>query len=212
MLVMRAIAVREDIRDLILNAADRLLARYGFRKMTMDDLAQEVGIGKGTIYLHFSSKEEIVLSHVDRIVDCLKEKLQAIARGEGTPAARLQRMILTRVLFRFDSVQHYTESMSDLLTAIRPALLARRRHHFDQEGRIFAEVLEEGRLAGTIVFRDAIATAHSMLLATNSLLPYSLSARELGKRKDVEEQTTRIANLLLNGLVSRNPRRAATHQ
>jgi len=54
---MKAIAVREDISDLILDAADRLLARYGYKKMTMDDLAQEVGIGKGTIYLHFSTKE-----------------------------------------------------------------------------------------------------------------------------------------------------------
>ena len=34
----------------------------------MDDLAREVGIGKGTIYLHFRSKEELALSHIDRIV------------------------------------------------------------------------------------------------------------------------------------------------
>ena len=59
---MRAIAVREDISDLILDAADRLLARYGYRKMTIDDVAKEVGIGKGTIYLHFKSKEEIALA------------------------------------------------------------------------------------------------------------------------------------------------------
>ena len=44
---MGAVAVREDVHDLILDAADRLLARYGYRKMTMDDLAREVGIGQG---------------------------------------------------------------------------------------------------------------------------------------------------------------------
>ena len=44
---MRAIAVQKNIREIILDAADRLLARYGYKKMTMDDLAQEVGIGKG---------------------------------------------------------------------------------------------------------------------------------------------------------------------
>ena len=82
---MRAIAVREDICDLILDAADRLLARYGF-KMTMEDLAQEVGIGKGTVYLHFSSKEEVALSRVDRVVEHLKTELNSIARSaDRTP-------------------------------------------------------------------------------------------------------------------------------
>ena len=52
-----------------MDATDRLLARFGYKKMTIDDLAQEVGIGKGTVYLHFSSKEEIALSHIDRIIE-----------------------------------------------------------------------------------------------------------------------------------------------
>ena len=85
---MRAIAVREDISDLILDAADRLLARYGYKKMTIDDVAKEVGIGKGTIYLHFKSKEEIALARVDRIVDRLNERLRAIADSNGSAAAR----------------------------------------------------------------------------------------------------------------------------
>jgi TetR/AcrR family fatty acid metabolism transcriptional regulator len=142
---MRSVATREDIRDLILDATDRLLARYGYRKMTMEDLAQEVGIGKGTIYLHFPSKEDVVLSHVDRIVARLKDEFGKIARGGGTPASRLRRMLVLRVMFRFDSVQHYTESLSDLLAALRPGLLARRRRHFEEESEVIAEVLEEGR-------------------------------------------------------------------
>src|SRR5215210_3184555 len=137
---MRSVATREDIRELILDAADRLLARYGYRKMTMDDLAQEVGIGKGTIYLHFPSKEEVVLSHVDRIVERLKVELQRIAGGGGAPAARLRRMLVARVMYRFDSVQHYSESLSDLLAALRPGLLARRRRHFEDEARVLAGV------------------------------------------------------------------------
>ena len=59
-------------RDAILLATDRLLARYGYKKMTIDDLANEVGIGKGSVYLHFSSKEEIALSHIDGIIEKLK--------------------------------------------------------------------------------------------------------------------------------------------
>ncbi|MDT7808705.1 MAG: hypothetical protein QOJ70_2518 [Acidobacteriota bacterium] len=201
--LMRATAAREDIRDLILDATDRLLARYGYRKMTMDDLAQEVGIGKGTIYLHFPSKEEVVLSHVDRIVERLKGELLEIARGVGTPAARLRRMLVMRVMFRFDSVQHYTESLSDLLAALRPGLLARRQRHFEEESEVLARVLRDGRREGVFGFRDGAAAARTLLTATNALLPYSLSARELGGRDDLEVEATRVVDMLLTGLLAR---------
>ena len=96
---MRQIARREDIRDLILDAVDVLLARYGYRKMTMDDVARQVGIGKGTIYLHFPAKEELVLSHIDRIADRIVAKLREIAGSSASRRRRLRRMLVLRVLF-----------------------------------------------------------------------------------------------------------------
>jgi AcrR family transcriptional regulator len=197
---MRAIAVQENIRDIILDAADRLLARYGYRKMTMEDLAQEVGIGKGTIYLHFRSKEEIVLSHVDRIVERVLEPLHAIAESDAAPATKIREMLVTRVMFRFDSVQHYTESISEVLRDLRSALLERRERYFALEAEAIAGVLKEGQRARVFRRRDPEETARALVTATNALLPFSLSTRELGKRKDVEQAVQRIADLLLNGL------------
>jgi AcrR family transcriptional regulator len=47
---MRDVAIRQDIKDLILDAAaDRLLYQFGYQKMTMDNLAQEIGITKRTL-------------------------------------------------------------------------------------------------------------------------------------------------------------------
>jgi AcrR family transcriptional regulator len=192
---------REEIREAILDATDLLLARYGYRKMTMDDIAQEVGIGKGTIYLHFVSKEEVTLSHVDRIVERLKERLWAIARTDADVAIRLRLMLVARVLFRFDSVQHYTQSLNDLLAAVRPKLLARRARYFEEEARVFAEVLDEGARAGVFKVEDALSTAFALLHATNALLPYSLSTSELGEREEIKEKTEQIADLILSGLL-----------
>jgi AcrR family transcriptional regulator len=200
---MAAIAPKSNVRDAILDATDRLLARYGYRKMTVEDIAVEAGIGKGTIYLHFSSKEEVVLSHIDRIVERLNEQLQQIASSDSTPDEKLRRMLLLRVLFRFDSIQHYTQSLNDLLAALRPGLLSRRALYFEAEAKIFADVLTRGRDSGVFHFKDAQASAHALLQATNGLLPYSLSTTELGEREEVELRASDVADLVLVGLLSR---------
>ncbi len=201
---MIAVAKRQDIKDLILDAAERHLDQFGYKKMTMDNLSQEVGIGKGTLYLHFSSKEELVLAHIDRIVYRLLVHLQMIAHGDGSASKRLREMLLTRVLFRFDSVQHYTESLSDLLTDIRSSLLQRREKHFALEAQVFAHVLEQGRKDGSFDVEEIRSTTNAILSATNSLLPYSLSVSELGRRRELEKKISKIADLILTGLIKRS--------
>ena len=197
---MRTTLTPVDIRDAIVDAAERLLARYGYRKMTMDDLAREAGIGKGTTYLHFPSKQEVVLCSIDRIVDRLLGQLREIAQSDDAPDQKVRKMLVTRVLFRFDSVKDYSQGLDDVLRALRPAYLARRQRYFAAEAAVFADVLCAGREGGAFTIEDAPATAHTLLLATNSLLPYSLSPRELGKRRAVEERALRLADLLLDGL------------
>lgn len=197
---MRDSVQTKSTRDAILDATSRLLGRFGYKKMTIDDLAREVGIGKGSIYLHFSSKEEIALSHIDRIIDRLKRNLLAIAAKPMPADERLKLMLVERVLFRFDSVQHYSQSLNDLLAYIRPRLLERRKLYFEEEAKIFARVLEDGRDAGIFDVAVAIETARTILVATNSLLPYSLSTDELGKRNDLRRRTIAIAELILGGV------------
>lgn len=196
-------AVREEIRESILDAVDRLLERNGYKRMKVDDLAAEVGIGKGTIYLHFSSKEDVTLAHIDRIVQRLLVQLNEIAESTATPAIKLRSMLVARVMMRFDSVQHYPESINDLLAELRTNLLARREGHFEAEAAVVARVLEEGRQQKVFDLKIPLATARTLLLATNSLLPYSLSVQELGHRGEIEEKVARIADLLLEGLVRR---------
>jgi AcrR family transcriptional regulator len=199
----------KDLADRILDAADRLLARYGYQKMTIDDLAREVGIGKGTVYLHFRSKEEIVLFRVDRVVRRLVKQLLAIAQSDAPPDVKIRKMLLLRVMFRFDSVQHYTESISEVLRALRSGLLERHQKHFEQEARVFAQVLKEGQDAGVFHTVQGLRTARVLLVATNSLLPFSLSTRELGSRREVESNCKKVADLLVSGLLARPDRKKA---
>ena len=198
---MRQVARRKDIRDLILDAVDVLLAKFGYKKMTMDDVARQVGIGKGTIYLHFPGKEELILSHIDRIAERLVGRLTEIAGSFDSPDRRIRKMLILRVLFRFDSVAHYSQNLSDLLSSIRLALLARREEHFEKEAAVLEDVLREGARLGSLECPDPLTTSRVLVQSTNSLLPFNLSVRELGRREEVEDQVGRIADLLIKGLL-----------
>jgi len=187
-------------REAILDATDKLLARYGYKKMTIDDLAEEVGIGKGSVYLHFTSKEEIALSHIDRIIERLKASLHRIAERPGKADRRIKEMLVERVVFRFDSVQHYSQGLNELLSVVRPKLLERRKRYFNEEAGIIAGVITEGQRDGSFRKGDARDIAMTFLSATNSLLPYSLSAVELGDRTTVADQVKKTADILINGI------------
>jgi AcrR family transcriptional regulator len=178
----------------IIAAADRLLGRHGYRRMTVEDIAREANIGKGTIYLHFPSKEAVILAVINRHIEATLEVLRQLAAGPGPANERLEAMILARVLDRFDRFLPYRESLYEMLAAIRPALLAQRESQLRQEARIFSRVIEE--LGGPP------GAARMLLAATNSYLPYYLSAEALGSRARLRREVSELARLLVAGLAA----------
>ena len=190
----------DQTRDRLLDAAERLLARLGYQKTTMEDLAREAGLGKRTIYLHFAGKEEVMLSTIDRIVERLLDSLREAANSGGPAAERLRRMLRLRVMFRFDSVRDYYQGIDDLFRAIRPAYMARRRVTSPPSPRSSRPCLPRARGRGELAVEDPREASFDLILATNALLPSALGARELGGRAEVEARARRIADLLIDGL------------
>jgi AcrR family transcriptional regulator len=193
-------ALAPDISDRLLDAADRLMAREGYAKMTVESLAREVGIGKGSVYLLYSSKREVALACIDRNAARVRERLAALAASEDSASIRLRAMLHERVMIRFDYAQGHSESLDALLAAFRTELLERRWRQFAMEARLVAEVLERGMDSQEFRRQPALSIAESLITATNALLPFSLSASELGKRSTVAARVDRIIMVMLVGL------------
>ena len=209
---MRASAPRpEQIEETILDAADRLLARGGYQEMTMGDLADESGLAKGVIYLHFPEKSDVILAHIDRIAERVIEGLDRIAASSAAPAEKIRQMIVFRVMYRFDSVQHYPENVAEVVHDLGALLLEQRERHFAAEARILTKVLEQNEGLIAIQPAERAAVAQALIAATNALLPYNLSASELSRRREVSDKAERIATMLLQGLLraERAPKRRA---
>ena len=193
--------VRPEVtRDAILDAAEKLITQHGYKRMTIAQLADKTGIGKGSVYLHFECKEDIALGHIDRMVERLKERLNAIADEPLPPCDRLKKMLCLRITFRFLTVQPYAQHLNELLGALREGLLERRPRYFLDEARIFSRVLDEGVAAGSFESDDTQATAFSFLEATNSLLPNNLSEGDFGDVDAIMRRVASISNLLIEGI------------
>ncbi len=79
-------------RAVILDAALRVFGQYGYRRTSMDDIAREAGIGKGTIYLSFASKEEVFQALSQRLSERMLAGAEAASRRPGTTADKLAAM------------------------------------------------------------------------------------------------------------------------
>jgi len=202
MLYTHSVAIQtvSDTRELILDATDRLMQRYGFRKMTMDDIAREAGISKRTIYTHFPSKEEVGLSSIARVVAFAQRQMRAAAASEGPRSDRLMQMLVVRVMARVESVREYRESLDDLFEVVRPAYMLRRQASFEIEQSLLAALIREGVSVGDFVSVNPEKDAEAMLRATHAYLPYSLSVAELGDSEAIRAGVVAIAELMIKGL------------
>ena len=69
--------VSEERKEQILDAASKVFTHKGFAASRMDDIAEQTGLSKGTLYLYFKSKDDVITGILDRIfLGTLKEMAQ----------------------------------------------------------------------------------------------------------------------------------------
>jgi len=73
------------MKETILKKSLGLFIKHGFKSVTMDDIANELGISKKTIYQHFSSKSDLVKATVDYVFESATAKMKNIAGNCETP-------------------------------------------------------------------------------------------------------------------------------
>lgn len=79
--------IEDEATDAVLDAAAELLARYGVRRWSMDDVADVAGVGRATVYRRFPSREDLVHATIAREVNrFFAEVAEAVADAEGVEA------------------------------------------------------------------------------------------------------------------------------
>lgn len=81
-------------RNQILASALQLFYERGYHATSMQDIADSVGVLKGSLYYHIENKEELLLTLLSLSIDDVYDAIATAAATEGTPSARLRRLIL----------------------------------------------------------------------------------------------------------------------
>jgi len=189
-----------EVGEAILDAAGQLFEHYGYRKTTIEEIAQEARIGKGTVYLHFKNKEDVGMCWLGRLHGHILDELVAIAESDRPTPDRVRELLIHRVMQRFDIFTRHQRSMDEALSSLKELIHERKAAFHQNEAELIQTVIREGIAKGEVEIGDPVSAAESMVLATNALMPYSLRPSQLGNRDCVLVKAQALANLLVRAI------------
>jgi AcrR family transcriptional regulator len=150
------VVVSQSRESRILDAAGELLLVFGYRKVTIDDVARLAGVGKGTVYLHWASKLELFATVLIR--DVARIVVDQLAALRADPAEiRLHRTMrgLFLLVVHHPLARAFYTGDTELLGAV-PA--APREFREPRSGRIYQETPQTRQAAasscGRVLYAD----------------------------------------------------------
>lgn len=159
-------------RELLIDAARQLFARFGVEKTTMNDIAEASKRGRRTVYMYFNSKSDVFCAVVGRELDLLSKRLEAVAESDGSAPEKLMSLIYTHMDTILQVVMRNGSLKAHFFNDI--GRVERVRYKFDlREQDIIASILEEGNREGIFFVRDVKMTANILQHAFKGLeVPY----------------------------------------
>src|SRR5438552_1442363 len=81
------------LRENILRAAETIFARHDYHEVQMDDVVEASGVGKGTLYRHFPSKQDLYFAVMFEGIEQLRLELEEALQIEEPPARKIRRIV-----------------------------------------------------------------------------------------------------------------------
>lgn len=138
--------VSEERKNQILDAATQVFMQKGFDKARMDDIVEETGLSKGTLYWYFKSKYDIIISILDRIFQHAFDQFDSQQKDSELSASE--------ALWQFseEAIQDYKKMLSLMPVAYEFLALAFRnkvvqkvlKRYFNRYMEILVPIIQRG--------------------------------------------------------------------
>ena len=187
-------------KDSILDSAVKIFAQKGFELASVDDIAKQAGLAKGTLYYHFESKDELLFALIERGIDKFTGILRSNLDAGTTPRHKLEIAIETQLAFFYE----YEDFCRILLTEVWRFEIKWKKHIEQIQEKyliLIKNIIEEGMLSGD--FNNEL-DVESATTAVFSLISFaSLDWAIFHPKKSQAEMLATIKILFFNGLVNK---------
>ncbi|MBI9068433.1 MAG: TetR/AcrR family transcriptional regulator [Salinivirgaceae bacterium] len=191
--------IKELFRVIIIKKSSQVFNYYGYKKTTMDDIANAVGKGKSSIYYYFNSKEEIFKAVVEYEADILRIELMNSVNEADQIIDKIRNYVLTRMRVYKKVNNFYKAVTNDMLLHLNFIDETRAKYEM-LEINLVEDILEEGFLMNKFVVEDSHLAAIAIVTALRGLeLPLFNNIDE----HSFEARLDQLLNVLFMGIIKR---------
>jgi AcrR family transcriptional regulator len=133
----------------IIDAAARVFHEKGYDATTIQEIATEVGILKGSLYYYIDSKEDLLYEILEQSWVDADRNLEQVGALDGDPLMKIRMFVTLHVKFSIDNLEKYAVYYRDLrsLGAERRSVIAQKRKRYDG---FLVGLIEEGQEGGLV--------------------------------------------------------------
>jgi TetR/AcrR family transcriptional regulator, fatty acid metabolism regulator protein len=183
-------------RERIIAAAAKLFGEKGYHDTTTAEIAESAGVAAGTIYIYFSSKEELLVAVFEEFLGRHMERLREGVSQEATPGNKLRRMLTLGLQL----MQDYPESAQIFLSQLRQSTQMIRTVS-KRSSRAYRDVIEEvvTEFVDSGMCRDVdVPTVSSMLFGAFQQVVLDWVADDCSY--DVTTKRNELVNFVMHGI------------
>ena len=174
---------KEKRGEKILNVARRIFLKKGIHDTTMEDIARESELGKGTIYLYYKNKEELVYSIMYKSFLTVKEMMEEVASLDLPGIERIRKLeeVVIRYYAMYSDYFMFTKYFDFNFTAGSEEGSAAYRcsRLIDEFVDLFAQVIRDGVSDGSI--RKDIEPEMTAVIYANIIMSFIYKLHDMGK-------------------------------
>ncbi|WP_290649118.1 TetR/AcrR family transcriptional regulator [Aquisalimonas sp.] len=187
----------EERREQILRAARAHFAEHGYRCTDVQDIADGIDVGKGTIYRHFPTKEGLFLASVEGAVEVLKSYATSSVEALDDPLKKIR--AVTHVSLQFfddhpEVVELFIQERAEFKDRDMPMYFVRAERDRPEWNVLFDQLKEQGRM------RAMDSAGVSQILA-DTLYGTVLAHRMTGATDSLVERADTVVDFMLHGIL-----------
>ncbi len=155
---------KDKIREFLIDVAQKIFARFGYDRATMEIIAKEAKKGKSTLYYYFKSKEDIFAAVIEREGNLIQKELLKVINQNKSSRQLLKEYVLKRYKVINELVNYYNVFKEDYLDNLK-IIEKYRRKHDEFELLAIKQILIKGIMNGELKITNdqvddiALATA-----------------------------------------------------